>query len=69
MDNKEKITRMNWLVDLLEGLFRSTFGILKVAENGPWIVFWSLIVFGLIYWLRCQQKYNKQADADPNQLK
>ena len=60
---------MGWLVALLESLFQWTFGILQVGENIPWIIAFSLITIGLGYWLMWQQKYNKQADADPNQLK
>ena len=60
---------MDWLATLLEDLFQATFGILKVLEDGPWMIFSLLIAFGLLYWLFWQKKYNAQAEADENQLK
>jgi type II secretory pathway component PulF len=60
---------MGWLASLLEGIFQWTFGILKFAEDGPWMIFSLLIAFGLLYWLMWQKKYNAQAEADENQLK
>lgn len=60
---------MDWLASLLESLFTWTFGILQIAENIPWIIFTVVIIMGLLYWLMWQQKYNRQADADPNQIK
>jgi predicted cation transporter len=60
---------MGWLVSLLESIFTWTFGILTFAEHIPIIIFSAVICIGLLYWLMWQQKYNKQADADPNQLK
>ncbi|MEN8927283.1 MAG: hypothetical protein ABF240_00290 [Flavobacteriales bacterium] len=60
---------MNWLVTILEDLFQWTFGLLKISEEGPWMVFSLLIAFGLVYWLTWQKKYNAQAEADENQIK
>ena len=60
---------MGWLVAILESVFKFTFGLLTAGENIPWIIFSIVIITGLGYWLMAQQKYNRQADADPNQLK
>ena len=60
---------MNWLVSILQGLFDWAFKGLEILRNAPWIVFTIVICLGLLYWLIYQQKYNRQADADSNQIK
>jgi len=60
---------MDALVYSLGDFFTWTFGILESLENLPNIAFILLGFFGLFYWLRQQGKYNKQAAANPNQLK
>ncbi len=60
---------MGWLASILESVFKWTFSLLTAAENLPWIIFTIVICFGLLYWMMWQQKYNRQAEADENQLK
>ena len=60
---------MGWLASILQSVFKWTFGLLTAGGNIPWIIFSFVIIAGLSYWLMWQQKYNKQAESDPNQLK
>lgn len=60
---------MDWLAYPLGDLFTWTFGILEFLENWPNNIFIITGFLGLIYWLREQSKYNKEAAANPNQLK
>ena len=61
---------MDWLVyplrDFLVWLFENT---LEPAGNNPNTVYILVIMFGLTYWMFVQNKLNKKADADPNQIK
>ena len=52
--------------DVCYWLFINT---LESLGNLPWIIFmWiGFILFG--YWMKRQMDYNKQAEADPNQIK
>lgn len=58
----------NWLGDGCYWLFENT---LEPISDGDWI--WRLILWGGFagfgYWMYRQHKYNKEAAADPNQLK
>jgi len=54
----------------LGGVFEWTFiNILEALGNAPWMFCLAagFILFG--YWMKRQADYNKQAEADPNQLK
>ena len=61
---------MNWLLhpirDLLIWMFENT---LEPLGNTPNIIFISLILGGLVYWMFVQNKLNKKAEQDPNQIK
>ena len=61
---------MDWLVyplrDFLVWLFENT---LEIAGNNPNNIFLLVLLFGATYWMVLQNKLNKKADADPNQLK
>ncbi len=61
---------MQWLVKPLVDIFQWTFDILKAGEGIPNAIFILLIIFGLGYWtFYWQPKYNKQAEADSDQIK
>lgn len=46
-----------------------TFGILEDLRNLPNMLFIGCGFMGLIYWLRMQQSYNKEAADNPGQIK
>ena len=58
----------NGMGDGLYWLFENT---LEPMSDGDWI--WRIVlIFGFVafaYWMKRQADYNKQAEADPNQLK
>jgi|TARA_Y100000385_G_scaffold211931_1_gene220019 hypothetical protein len=61
---------MNWLLhpirDFLIWMFENT---LEPLGNSPNIIFFFTIFGGLVYWMFVQNKLNKKADQDPNQIK
>ena len=61
---------MNWLLhpirDFLIWMFENT---LEPLGNSPNIIFFFIIFGGLVYWMFVQNKLNKKADQDPNQIK
>ena len=61
---------MNWLLhpirDFLIWMFENT---LEPLGNVPNIIFISLILGGLVYWMFVQNKLNKKAEQEPNQIK
>lgn len=60
---------MYYLLKPLEDLFVWSFGILESLENLPNMAFILLGFVLLGYWLFLQAKYNKEAAANPDQLK
>jgi cbb3-type cytochrome oxidase subunit 3 len=42
---------------------------LEPLGNSPNIIFFFIIFGGLVYWMFVQNKLNKKADQDPNQIK
>lgn len=60
---------MYYLLKPIEDLFVWSFGILESLQNMPNIAFIILGFVMLGYWLMLQSKYNKEAAANPDQLK
>lgn len=60
---------MQWLVFPLGDLIKWTFGILESFENLPNVMFIIVGFIGFGYWMMLQNKYNKEAENNPNQLK
>lgn len=61
---------MNWLAEILEWLFMTSFELLEWLEWTPNTIFIVLIIFGLAYWtFYWQPKYNKEAEANSDQIK
>lgn len=60
---------MYYLLKPLEDLFLWSFGILESLENLPNNIFIVLGFVMLGYWLYLQGKFNKEAAANPNQIK
>jgi len=58
----------NGIGDAMYWLFETT---LEPMSDGDWV--WRIVlIFGFVafaYWMKRQADYNKQAAADPNQLK
>ena len=61
---------MNWLLipirDFLVWMFENT---LEPLGNMPNIIFFLLFFGGAIYWMIAQNKLNKKAESDPDQIK
>jgi hypothetical protein len=61
---------MNWLLlpirDFIVWLFENT---LEPLGNNPNIIFLLLGFGGATYWMLTQNKLNKKADQDPDQIK
>lgn len=60
---------MDWLVYPLGDLLTWSFGILEFLGNGPNDLFLLMGFGGMFYWLYLQGKFNKEAAANPNQIK
>lgn len=62
---------MNWLAEFLQWLFETVlFAPLEWMEWTPNTFFIVLIIFGLAYWtFYWQPKYNKEAEANSDQIK
>ncbi len=60
---------MDWLVNPIADFMVWTFGLLECLQNTPNWIFIIVGFLGMFYWLYLQRKFNRQADADPNQLK
>ena len=52
--------------DFLIWMFENT---LEPLGNAPNTIFICIIVGGLVYWMFVQNKLNKKAEQDPNQIK
>lgn len=60
---------MDWLVYPIGDLCIWSFGFLEKLENLPNDLFLLTGFAGMFYWLWLQGKYNKEAAANPNQIK
>lgn len=63
------LTIMYYLLKPIEDLFLWSFGILENLGNLPNKVFILIGFCLLFFWLRLQGKYNKEAAANPTQIK
>ncbi|MFB6307022.1 MAG: hypothetical protein ABEH43_08565 [Flavobacteriales bacterium] len=53
---------MEEIVMPLADFMQWTFKFLPYAGNMPNVIFLLAAIFGVFYWLRLQQKYNKKAE-------
>ena len=65
-----KIIIMDWLAFPLAKMMYWFFqNVLENLENLPNYAFCILGSVGFAYWVKCQMKYNAEAEANPDQIK
>lgn len=60
---------MDYIINPVADFLQWSFGILESLQNKANFAFIALGILGLMYWLRLQIKYNREAAADTSKIK